>query len=175
MACCGKRAAPTRTAAPTVSIQRTPVTSTHKPAPDETWVEMVFTGSSIGNQTIYGPSHNRYKYGRNQRKLYFWAHPDDVKFLLGVGLFQVYVLPVAKKPKPKPAPVPEPEIPPEPEQVLTPEPEPVIIDRVVPATGQAKNLARQAGVMLIDIPFEEGVRIGIADVRAYLDEVGIAY
>ena len=170
MACCGKRATskPKLSASPAVSIQRTPLALALKVAPDASWVEIAFIGTFIGSQTIYGPSHNRYKYGRNARNKRFWAHPDDVTFLIELQprLFEVYVSPAARKTVPAPVP--------EPEQVLPPEPEPVIIERVVPATLQARNLARQAGVMLIDIPYA-GLKIGIADVRAYLDEVGIVY
>ena len=168
MACCGKRATPKVATSPTISIRQTPRAATLKVAPDDTWVEIDFVANFIGNQTISGPSKNRYKYGRNQRNKRFWAHPDDVAFLLELQpkLFALHVPPATKKIAPVPAP--------EPEQVVVTEPEPAIIARVVPATLQARNLARQAGVMLVDVPYA-GPKIGIADVRAYLDEVGIAY
>ena len=164
MACCGKRASPKPTASPKVSIQRTPAVST---APDPTWVELQYSGINIGNQTIYGPSHTRYKYGRNARRLRFWAHPDDVEFLMNTNRFNKVV--VKSEPAPKPVPAPEPELIQIPVEDAPAVPKPVVHEQIILATNQAKKLASEAGVLLEEIS-HEGDKIGVADVRAYIAE-----
>ena len=164
MACCGKRASPKPTASPKVSIQRTPAVST---APDPTWVELQYSGSNIGNQTIYGPSRTRYKYGRNARRLRFWAHPDDVEFLMNTNRFNKVV--VKSEPAPKPVPAPEPELIQIPVEDAPAVPKPVVHEQIILATNQAKKLASEAGVLLEEIS-HEGDKIGVADVRAYIAE-----
>lgn len=179
MACCGgRRAAPK----PSVTVQRTAATpvarasTTLSAAPASDWVTVEYTGASIGNQTIYGPSGTRYKYGRNERFLRLWAHPKDVDFLLETNLFKRYTQPrPARTPAPVPQVAPAPEPAPAPqvvavEEVPQPQPEPVL----VAATAPALALAEEAGVALEDIA-HSGAKVTVGDVRTHLDGLGIAH
>jgi GT2 family glycosyltransferase len=168
MACCGgkRRSSSTRT----VSIQTTsgPAMSLDT-QPEGDWLAMEYTGNSIGNQTIFGPSGQRYKYGRNQRNLRIWVRVEDREFMENTGLFLRFNLP-GPAPEPESAPEPEEEAPAEPEVTTLP-----VEEAPVPeATRYAANLAEETGVDLRDVSYD-GDKIGIADVRAYLDELGIDY
>lgn len=164
MTCCGgRRKVPT-----TLTVRRTPAAvtaDTLDSPPDATWVSLEYTGDSVGNQIIYGPTKQRYKYGRNQRNLRFWAHPNDVAFLLDTGLFKRITL---VKAVPIAAPEKEVIAAPEKEHSETAEPAPV------QATSYAQRLADEQGISLAVVP-HAGDKVTLGDVKTYLDELGIDY
>jgi len=187
MACCGGRREPTRPTTLTTTTLSTAAIYDPGQQPADGWVLVEYTGVSIGNQNIWGPSRTRYKYGRNERNLRFWVHPDDIDFLINeVGTFKVYKAP-APAPAPEPTSEPEPEPLPDPAQSLSAEAEPTLEpelaeeagpvqepEPIPEATSYAQRLADQTGIDLRSVP-HDGVKIGVGDVRAYLDEQGIDY
>ena len=187
MACCGGRREPTRPTTLTTTTLSTAAIYDPGQQPADGWVLVEYTGVSIGNQNIWGPSRTRYKYGRNERNLRFWVHPDDIDFLINeVGTFKVYKAP-APAPAPEPTSEPEPEPLPDPAQSLSAEAEPTLEpelaeeagpvqepEPIPEATSYAQRLADQTGIDLRSVP-HDGVKIGVGDVRAYLNEQGIDY
>jgi len=164
MACCGGKRR-TRPATVSISTTRRPAPTTAEP-PEEGWVLMEYTGQSIANQTIFGPSYTRYKYGRNARNLRLWVRPDDVQFMLSTNLFKVVPLRT-----PEPAPKPE-QVEKSTSEGEEPEPEPQ--QREISGTRAAVELAGRAGIELADVP-HEGERVTVRDVRRYLDGLGVDY
>lgn len=170
MACCGGRRAPRKSSK--VTIKRTPVRSAPEltDPPAKGYVALEYTGQSIGNQTIFGPSGSRYKYGRNERNLRFWCQEVDVEFLLSTGLFERFVL--QRKAAPKPEKVKdEPQVTMSYEKLTEME---AAKETPVQATRYAESLAEKVGISLEDVPYE-GDKIGIKDVRDYLEGLGIEY
>lgn len=179
MACCGGRRRPvTKPASVTITKTTDNLRLTEPPA--NGWVPVEYIGTSAGNQTIFGPTFTRYKYGRNARNLRFWVHPEDLEFMLNTGLFVRFQIPRTEKPKP----TPPPKAPKTPETPETPDNQPQVTmseeklrdmaAAEIQATSYAQKLAEETGISLIDVP-HDGDKIGISDVREYLDGLGIAY
>jgi len=154
MACCGGR----RKTTPRVVVSKTgtrssPAVAALAASRDDGSVLVKYLGANIGNQTINGPTGQRYKYGRNQRNMMFWADPVDAEWLTGMVEFERAALP-AVQPQPEESvvksPEPTPSEEPQKEKVVAPAPTPVepVEYNVSPA---AASFAEVSGVDLAEV------------------------